>query len=167
MKLTWSNLESNKIFVSMPVGITTVDDNKTIENWDLTISTLQKIIKAIDIKFPNKIIHPSEWGKYITVKDIIKYLEKGVAYYLTESWRAYEETLTIATIHVLPDITIGTEISFNDLAGFPKMFPITYAEELPRVLKQWKKYGKMEENYEHAEMLMKKYGIKVKEEETK
>ena len=153
MKLTWSNLESNKIFVSMPVGITTVDDNKTIENWDLTISTLQKIIKAIDIKFPNKIIHPSEWGKYITVKDIIKYLEKGVAYYLTESWRAYEETLTIATVHVLPDIT--------------KMFPITYAEELPRVLKQWKKYGKMEENYEHAERLMKKYGIKVKEEETK
>lgn len=164
MKLTWTTLENNKIFVSMPVGITTVDDNKTIEKWDLTISTLQKIIKAIDIKFPpNKIIHPSEWGKYITVKDIIKYLEKGVRYYLTESWRAYEETLTIAMLHALPDIKIGTELSFNDLVGFPKRFPITYAEELPRVLKQWKKYGIMCENYEHAERLMKKYRI-TKEE---
>lgn len=165
MKLTWT-ISGNKIFVSMPVGITTVDDNKTIENWDLTISTLQKIIKAIDIKFPNKLIHPSEWGKYITVKDIIKYLEKGVSYYLTDSWRAYKETLTIATIHVLPDITIGTELAFNDLAGFPKMFPITYAEELPRVLNQWKKYDKMRENYEHAERLMKKYCRIITKEET-
>ena len=160
MKLTWTLTPRNNLIVSMPEGIATVDENKTIKDWGLNTSTLQRIIKSVDIEFPkNKIIHPIEWGEYITVRDIIRYLEKGVSYHVTEAWRAYKETLIIATIHTLPDITIGTELSFNDSMGFPRVFPITYAEELPRVIKQWKKYDKMPENCDYAKQLMKKYGI--------
>ena len=134
LKLKWKNDDRRAAILSLPITLHRTVESKitNIKNWGLRGTSLQKIIKALNIEMPFG-ISSNEWANHITVDDIYDYLERGCRY-MSSDWEAFSEIIIIGSeLGWIPDICIGTEL--NDPRFTP--FGVCYVEDLNGLIYVW------------------------------